>query len=512
MEQNAKKNVAPKKPNIVFILVDDLGLKDLGFTGSDYYETPNIDQLASESFVFTQGYAGSRVCSPSRATIMTGKFTARHGITDWIGAKTESDWRKNNREDKLLPANYIHNLPKEEVTLAEALRNHGYKTFFAGKWHLGEEGSYPKDHGFDINKGGWDKGSPKGGYFSPFKNPKLEDKNIGENLSMRLAKETANFIKQHNETPFFAFLSFYAVHGPIQTNQEKWQKYRGKAVNQGIQKNGFKMERKLPIRQNQDNPIYAGLVESMDDAVGLVLKELKTLGLNKNTIVVFTSDNGGVASGDNFSTSNLPFRGGKGYQWEGGIREPFFIYVPWNHSKIRSFDYPVTGADFFPTILDYAQIDLLPEQHQDGISLKPIIDEGKVLDERPLYWHYPHYGNQGGDPSSVIRKGNWKLIHYYEDHKNELYNLKIDPYEKDNLVKIYPQVSLQLYNNLKNWLESVNAKYPEKDNQFNIEKRKAYDARIANKLLPKLEKERMEMFSKDYQPNEDWWGSKSTKD
>jgi arylsulfatase A-like enzyme len=509
---NPQEDKIPQKPNILFVLVDDLGYKDLGFTGSTFYETPNIDNLAKQGLVFTQGYAASRVCSPSRASIMTGKFTARHGITNWIGERSGTDWRKMNRNDKILPADYVHNLPKEDITIAEALKANGYKTFFAGKWHLGDEGSFPEDHGFEINEGGWSAGSPKGGYFSPFKNPKLEDKMDGENLSMRLANETVSFMKQNKASNFFAFLSFYAVHGPIQTNQEKWKKYQKKAIDQGINEKGFAMERKLPIRQHQDNPVYGGLVETMDDAVGVVLNSLKELGLEKNTIVIFTSDNGGVASGDSFSTSNLPYRGGKGYQWEGGIREPYVIYVPWANSAGKTNDSPVTGADFFPTLLDYAHIDLLPEQHKDGVSLKSIIDNGDKLAERPLYWHYPHYGNQGGDPSSIIRKGDWKLIHYYEDDKNELYNLKTDPYEKNNLVDTYSEVGSELFNNLKNWLESVNAKYPEIDTEFDANKRADYDKQIVEKLLPQLEDERTKMLSKEFKPNKDWWGSKLTKD
>ena len=181
-----------KKPNILFILVDDLGYQDLGITGSKFYETPNINLLAKESMLFTQGYAASGVCSPSRASIMTGKFTARHGITDWIGAKSKEDWRSRNRYDKLLPAAYVKALPKQDVTMAEAFKSQGYKTFFAGKWHLGSKGSHPEDHGFDINKGGFHRGGPNGGYFSPFNNPKLKDKSKGENLTLRLAEEHQN--------------------------------------------------------------------------------------------------------------------------------------------------------------------------------------------------------------------------------------------------------------------------------------------------------------------------------
>ena len=502
----------PEKPNILFILVDDLGINDLGFTGSSYYETPNIDRLASESTIFTQGYACSRVCSPSRASIMTGQFTARHGITDYIGAKSGTDWRSMNREDKMLPAEYIHNLPKQDTTIAEALKAHGYKTFFAGKWHLGSKGSWPEDNGFDINKGGWRAGSPAGGYFSPFKNPKLKNSINGENLSLRLANETVSFIKQNKDSHFFAYLSFYAVHGPIQTIKPKWAKYREKAGKQRLAKSAFVMERKLPIRQVQDNPIYGGLVETMDDAVGIVLDALKKQGLEKNTIVIFTSDNGGVASGDSFSTANLPYKGGKGYQWEGGIREPYFIYVPWNHSKQKTVDYPVTGADFYPTILDYANINLKPNQHKDGVSLKPIIDNDAELPERPLFWHYPHYGNQGGDPASIIRQGDWKLIHYYEDNVNDLYNLKSDPYEENNVAATNSSITSNLYNNLKNWLQEVDAKYPAVDTDFDAKKRAAHDKTIVEKLMPKLEKERFEMLSKDFKPNKDWWGSMVIKD
>ncbi|MEA3461561.1 MAG: sulfatase, partial [Bacteroidota bacterium] len=313
------------RPNVLFILADDFGNHDLGVTGSTYYETPNMDRIAREGMIFTNGYATCQVCSPSRASIMSGRFPARHGITDWIGAPEGEAWRRAGRHTKLLPPEYVHALPHVYTTLPEAMKEAGYLTFFAGKWHLGTKGSWPEDHGFDINKGGWDVGSPRGGYFAPWENPNLESGPDGENLSMRLANETVNFIRENKDTSFFAFLSFYAVHGPIQTTQDKWEKYRQKAEEQGIEESGFEMGHFLPIRQVQDNPVYAGLVEAMDDAVGEVLKALDEMGLADNTIVVFTSDNGGVAAGDAFATSNLPLRAGKGYQFEGGIREPYFI-------------------------------------------------------------------------------------------------------------------------------------------------------------------------------------------
>jgi arylsulfatase A-like enzyme len=508
----AKTLNIPQKPNVLFILVDDLGINDLSFTGSNFYETPNIDSLANQSFVFTEGYAGSRVCSPSRATIMTGKFTARHGVTDWIGAKTGTDWRSHNRHDKLLPAEYLETLPKEDITIAEAMKANGYTTFFAGKWHLGNVGSFPEDHGFDINIGGYESGGPRGGYFSPFKNPKLEDKEPAENLTLRLAKETSQFIKQKNEKPFFAFLSFYAVHGPIQTTQEKWNKYRNKGEKEGIKENGFVMEKKLPIRQTQDNPIYGGLVESMDDAVGIVLKALKEANLDKNTIVIFTSDNGGVSSGDSFSTSNLPYKGGKGYQYEGGIREPYLIYVPWLSSEKKEHNYPVTGADFYPTILDFTNSKLVPNQHKDGVSLRPMIENNATLAERSLLWHYPHYGNQGGDPSSIIRKGRWKLIHYYEENTNELYDLENDPFEQKNVVNDFPKINQALYAELSTWLKSVGAKYPTKDPEFDAKKRKNYDESVRTKKWATLEKDRLDMLQPTFSPNKNWWGSKVTND
>ena len=507
-----ENEVGRKKPNVVFILVDDLGLIDLGVTGSTYYETPNIDTLAKQGMIFTQGYAASRVCSPSRASIMTGKFTARHGITDWIGAKSGEAWRELKRHDKLLPAAYVHNLPERDISLAEAMKNGGYSTFFSGKWHLGSEGSYPENHGFDINVGGWDKGSPIGGYFSPWENPKLNNKTDGENLSMRLANETASFIKKNKDGPFFAFLSFYAVHGPIQTTNSKWEKYRDKAKAKGIVERGYKMESVLPIRQVQDNPIYAGLVESMDEAVGVVLSALVEQGIEDETIVIFTSDNGGVASGDSFSTANLPLRGGKGYQWEGGIREPYFIKVPWLINDGAKSDYPVTGTDFYPTILDLVGIDALPNQHLDGISLKPLLEGEEMVINRPLYWHYPHYGNQGGAPSSIIQDKGWKLIHYWEDDRDELYNLPSDIGEQYDLAEENPEITIQMRKKLLDWLNEVGANLPEKDTDFNAASAAQRHKRIVEEQLPLLEKERMEFLSEDFEPNVDWWGSKITKD
>lgn len=504
-------NKNSRKPNILFILADDLGYYDLSYTGSKFYETPHIDQIAKNGMVFTNGYANCQVCSPSRASIMTGKFPARIGITDWIGAPTGESWRKMNRHSKLLPPSYLHNLPQEYITLPEALKKAGYKTFFAGKWHLGGTGSLPEDHGFDINIGGWEAGSPSGGYFSPYGNPYLVDGPTGENLSIRLAKETVRFLEQNNRQPVFAFLSFYAVHGPIQASKEKWEKYREKAEKNGIAPYGYKMEHFLPVRQVQDNPIYGGLVETMDDAVGIVLSALKRLGMADNTIVIFTSDNGGVSSGDSFSTSNLPLRGGKGYQFEGGIKEPFFIEVPWLKEGNAVCDIPVTGADFYPTILELAGEKLLPEEHSDGLSLLPLL-KGESIPERPLIWHYPHYGNQGGDPSSVIRMGDWKLIHYYEDNHEELYDLENDIGEINDLSDKYPLKVHELHTTLFDYLNKVNAKYPIKDPKYDEKLEDIYLRSVKINKLPQLERKRLEYLSKDFNSGTNWWGSIPTND
>lgn len=499
-----------RKPNIVFIYVDDLGYNDLSCMGSQYYETPNVDRIYNESMVFTNGYANCQVCSPSRASLMSGKFTARHGITDYIGASTGEEWReRSKRFTQLLPPDYIQHLPHEYTVLPEALKEAGYKTFFAGKWHLGSEGSYPTDHGFDINQGGFEQGGPyTGGYFSPFDNPQMEDyeDEVGMSMSSKLAKETTAFIKQHKDTTFFAFLSFYAVHSPIQSTREKWEKYRNKAKEMGIADTGFEMDHFLPIRQNQDNPIYAGLIELMDEAVGMVLDSLEAYGLTENTIVIFSSDNGGVVAGDNFSTNLAPLRAGKGYQYEGGIREPFFIKVPWLNHKGTENHTPVTGADFYPTLLDLTGQNLRPEEHQDGASLLPLL-KGGTIEDRPLIWHYPHYGNQGGQPSSIIREGDWKLIHYYESGREELYNLTTDISETTDLSDQHKELVEEMSGKLFEYLTKVNAKFPVKDSMYDAEKEAEYLERIKNQFMPRLEEQRMLYLSKDFDPGNNWWGS-----
>ncbi|WP_372756148.1 sulfatase [Mariniflexile sp.] len=509
---NAQQTNTTQKPNVLFIVVDDLGYADLSVMGSNYYETPIIDNIAKSGCIFTNGYAASAVCSPARASLMTGQFTARHGITQYEGAKTGQDWKNLNRHTKLLPPEFKLHLDSSAITLPEVFKEQGYLTFFAGKWHLGgkEQNSLPTNHGFDINQGGNEHGGPVGGFFSPFNNPNLENKpeEKGMNLSMKLANETSKFIRANKDSSFLAYLSFYAVHAPIQTTKEKWTKYRNKAEKMGIHQTGFEMERILPVRKYQDNPVYAGLIEQVDEAVGSVIKTLKDLKLDKNTIIIFTSDNGGVTSGDNYSTNQLSLRGGKGYQWEGGIRVPYFIYVPWLYNAEKNIDVPVSGVDLFPTLLELSGIPLQPQAHLDGVSLVPLLKGGNI-EPRPLYWHYPHYGNQGGEPSSIIRKGEWKLIYYWEDHHAELYNIEKDINERDDVANSNENLVLEMKNELLQWLDSMDTHYAVIDPNWDEAafKKKLDDNKTL--LLPKLEAQRKEMLSPDWKPNSNWWGSQN---
>ncbi len=496
-------SAADSPPNVVLILADDMGLYDLSVEGSTYYQTPHIDRLARGGMRFTQGYANCRVCSPSRASIQLGKFTARHGITNWIGAKSGRQWQ---REDSLLPAEYLQSLPHQDTTLAESLRDAGYRTFFAGKWHLGGEGSLPTDHGFNINVAGHHRGSPPGGYFSPYQNPNLSDGLPGESLTLRLADETASFVRANKDQPFFAMLSFYAVHAPVQTTRQLWSKYRQLAPKLMPDQSRFKIDRTLPVRQVQDHPVYAGMVETTDTAVGRVLDALDETGQTDSTMVLFTSDNGGVSSGDAYATCNLPLRGGKGRQWEGGIREPFYIRYPEVTRPGTTSDVPVTGADLYPTILELCGLPAIPRQHVDGVSLVPLLTGGQIQ-SRPLYWHYPHYDNQGGEPSSLCRDGPWKLIHYYEDHRNELYDLSVDPGEQSDLARTHPARTARMWEQLHGWLKSVGAKFPQPDPRYDPVKTEAKFRRIQTELKDRLERQHAAMLDPNWAPNVTWWGS-----
>ncbi|MCA9183407.1 MAG: sulfatase, partial [Planctomycetales bacterium] len=348
---------SPGRPNFVFFLVDDMGKYDIVCEGSTFYETPNIDRLASRSCRFDNAYSACQVCSPSRVAIQTGRHPTRIPITDYInpdGANQPERWRHNTR---LLPASFELQMPLAERTIAEALKPLGYHNFFAGKWHLGGEGFMPTDQGYDINVGGGKYGHPPNGFFSPYKIETLHDGPHGEQLPLRLAHETADYIRSRADqsAPFFAMLSFYSVHAPIQTTQSLWRKYRDKADQLGLATSGprFIFDRIQEVRQTQDNPLYAGMMESMDDAVGIVLESLEQSGQAENTVVLFTSDNGGVSSGDGYATAALPLRGGKGRQWEGGIRQPLYIHLPGQTSQTHC-DVLTIGTDLFPTLVDLA--------------------------------------------------------------------------------------------------------------------------------------------------------------
>jgi len=505
MTDQVRSVAAPKaKLNVLFILADDLGWRDLSVEGSTFYETPNIDRIANLGMRFTQGYAACQVCSPSRASIMTGKYPARHGITDWIGAPQGTAWKRNTR---MLPPHYQHQLAAGDTTLAEAFREAGYHTFFAGKWHLGGKGSLPEDHGFQINKGGHRRGSPPGGYFAPYKNPKLPDGPNGESLPLRLGRETAKFIDDHADKPFLAYLSFYSVHAPIQSTKTRWAKYRAKAAKRPAPKNRFLIDRTSPVRQVQDHPVYAGMIEAMDDAVGLALVALARNGLMDNTIIIFTSDNGGVSAGDGKATSNLPLRGGKGRQWEGGIREPVHIVWPGVVKPGSTCNVPVIGTDFYPTLLEMTGLRARPRQHVDGVSLVPLL-RGATIAARPLYWHYPHYGNQGGEPSAMIRDGDWKLIHYYEDGRDELYNLARDQGEQRDLASSNSRRVKSMRKQLLAWLKQTGARKPTLNPNFNAQAYRQQKIRTRQRTLPALEAQAAAFLKPNYSPK-GWWGSEN---
>ncbi|MEM7010618.1 MAG: sulfatase [Verrucomicrobiota bacterium] len=500
-------SAAAEKPNVLFILADDLGWRDLSIEGSEFYESPHIDRISKSGMRFTRGYAACQVCSPSRAAIMTGKAPARLKITDWIGAPEEEGWKRNT---KLLPPKYNRHLPHGDVSMAEAFKEAGYKTFFAGKWHLGGEGSYPEDHGFDINIGGHHRGSPPGGFFAPYTNPKMESGPDGESLPIRLGTETAKFIDENKDNQFFAFLSFYQVHAPIQTTEELWKKYQKKAEEMGLtgEKSRFIVDRTSPVRQVQDHPVYAGMIEQMDDGVGLALAALDRNGLTDNTIIVFTSDNGGVSAGDGKATSNLPLRGGKGRQWEGGIREPFYIAAPGVAEPGSTSAIPAIHMDFYPTLLDLAGLPALPKQHVDGLSLAPVL-RGESTEQRPLFWHYPHYGNQGGEPSAIIQLDGWKLIHYYEDSRRELYDLGDDEGEQNDVAAANPERVESMAKQLTAWLEETEANMPYPNPNYNAEADAQAKVNTREKVLPNLEKQAAGFLNPDFVgTNGTWWGSK----
>jgi arylsulfatase A len=433
------------KTNVVLILIDDLGWKDVGCYGSTYYQTPNIDRLADDGMRFTDGYAACNVCSPTRGAIMTGKYPARLLLTQWLPSGRWSATKNRMREGR-----YLSNLPLEEVTMAEAMREAGYRTAFMGKWHLGTETYYyPQHQGFDVNVGGRDYGAP-GGYFYPFKGswripttgqmlhkePPLPGK-TGDYLVDRLAEEAEIFIRENADQPFFLMLSHYAVHSPLQGKPDKVAHYE-----------------KIAKKDRQGKPDYAAMVESVDDSVGRVLRTLQELKIDQRTLVIFTSDNGGFAK----ATDNSPLRANKGSNYEGGLRVPVIIKWPGKTQPGSVSHEPVISTDFYPTILEATGQGDRPFQHVDGESLVPVLTGRDDLDRDALYWHYPHYNQHPQSfPSGVIRAGDWKLIEAYETGKLSLFNLASDLGEGSDLAEQNPGKVTELHGKLKAWRDQVGA-------------------------------------------------------
>ena len=449
-----------RRPNIVLVLVDDLGWMDTSCYGSRYYETPNIDRLASQGMRFTNGYAACAVCSPTRAAVMTGRYPARIGVTDWIRArfqggdipadgKNPSGYEGGKDRRLLCPRNALW-MEHEEITLAEALKPAGYTSCHIGKWHLGPDDWYPEKQGFDYNYGGCDYGQPPS-YFDPYGNerhnidriPTLEPRKEGEYLEDRLGDEASNFIRTHTDSPFFLYMANYAVHTPIQGRPDLVEKYKNKTPT------------------NQKNPAYAAMVESVDGVVGKIMDALDETGQAGNTIVIFTSDNGGLLN----VTSNAPLRSGKGFPYEGGIREPVIVRWPGVTEPGTLCDTPITSVDYFPTLCAAAGVRLPADRAIDGVNIKPLLTQSGTLGRDALFWHFPHYRGALG-PYSIIRQGDWKLIKRYDENAFELYNLAEDESETRDLAGRMPQKVQELDVRLKTWLAGTHAKMPKENPEY----------------------------------------------
>lgn len=414
-----------KKPNFVFILMDDMGWTDLSCYGSKFYRSPNIDKLASEGMKFTDAYAACPVCSPTRASIMTGKYPARLHLTDWLPGRTDRPNQKLSRPD------FTPHLPLEETTLPEALKPLGYVSGAFGKWHLGNKGFEPEKQGFDVYVAGDAKGS----------GPGTQEPEKGEH---GLADAAIQFIEQNKEKPFFVYLPFYSVHVPLQVRSELVQKYE-KLRQPGVL---------------QTNAIYAGMIESVDTQIGRVLAKLDELKLRDNTIVILTTDNGGLAVAETKNTPatfNFPLREGKGYLHEGGIRVPLIVRWPGVVKEGSVCSNVVSSVDYFPTILEIAGQKIPSDQVVDGESIVPLLKQTGRVKRQQIFWHYPHYANQGGSPGSAMREGDFKLIEWMEDGRLELYNLREDISEKNDLSETMKGKALQMQATLDKWRRDVGA-------------------------------------------------------
>ncbi len=427
---------ASTPPNIILILADDLGWTDLSGYGSDLYQSPHLDQLARDGVRFTTGYSACCVCSPTRAALLTGKYPARLHVTDWIPGLPPAN-------PKVIVPDFTEHLPLEEVTLAEALKPHGYSTASIGKWHLGDEASYPEHHGFDLNIAGTHEPRPTPGYFAPYDIATLAQGPEGEYITDRLGDEAVKFLRDHATRPFFLYLPHFAVHTPIQGKPDLVEQYR--AIPRG--------------KLTHQNAIYAAMIHSLDETVGRIRETLDELKLTERTLIVFTSDNGGRVP----TTSNVPLRAGKGSCHEGGVRVPLIVTWPGTIAAGVTSEAPVITCDLYPTLLELVGRPI-PEGHTpDGVSLVPLLHSQAALPERSLYWHYPHYQHyqQGGTtPYSAIRKGDWKLIEYLSDERVELYNLAQDLGEQQDRSASEPQRVESLRRELRNWRASVGAQMP----------------------------------------------------
>lgn len=437
-----------KEPNVIMMVVDDMGWKDLQIYGSDFHMTPAIDKLAGDGILFTDAYSSCTVSSPTRASLMTGKYPAKLHLTDWI-----EGWKMPDAKLKI--PDWTMYLPVEETTMADLFKRAGYKTIHIGKWHLGEEPKdWPEHHGFDMNIGGWSKGSPNRnkenryeGYFSPYGNPRLKDGLEGEYLTERLASEACNFISTTGLEPFFMNLWFYNVHTPLQAKQDKIDHYTALTDTSKLQR----------------NPIYAAMVEHVDDAVERVINTLKENGLYENTIIILTSDNGGlIGRGNNKVTNNAPLRSGKGDMYEGGVRVPLIIKNLDQRYSGTVNHCPVISTDFLPTLVDILQLPATRKEKKifDGVSLKPILMGKDRVNRNEIFWHYPHYHIEGAVPYSAVRSGDWKLIHIMETDKYELYNLKEDIGETKDVASQYRDITKKLTKKLNKWRKNMNAQMP----------------------------------------------------
>ena len=467
-----------QKPNVVVILADDLGWADLSCYGSTFHETPHLDELAREGMRFTQGYAAHSYCSPTRAALLTGRDPARLKITDYIPS--------NNKSGKYLPGEINKELPLAEVTLAEILREHGYATWHVGKWHLGHgEKFLPEKQGFDINIAGNQSGAPAS-FFWPYGHDIPKRKNAyhgapvpglveggekGEHLCNRITREAIGLIEKRDKSkPFFLHLPFYDVHTPIQAKPKLIEKYKDKAermalptpdeakrFREGNTAQGSGLRDHLVF---QCNPTYAAMVETMDENVGRLMAALDKLNLAENTLVIFTSDNGGLNQ-HNFGrtpvTSNAPLRAGKGWLYEGGVREPWIVRLPGVTKPGSTCEVPVVATDVSPTVLAACNLPARPDLHLDGKSILPLLKGGSEPIHESIQWHFPHYGNTGSGPCSSIRVGDWKLIEWFENDTVELFDLATDMGEMTDLAAKHPDKTAEIKKRLATWRKEVDA-------------------------------------------------------